>query len=250
MFSYLEKLFPDLIERIRRLPTAVKVAIALLLALSPIAASRAPATLAAITSLLDRQYSLSGSVVVLGALAFFMAVPAAYFIIAVLRPRSNLVAFCREWTHFSSQFFLLYLRIEVYLLRDKSSGFDSREWREIEPMLPEYWRLRGRLRKLLFLVNEGQLIVQRVPAWEDLRKDNPVLTEGDYRTPFSFLLNLGNPIAAVNLDGQTVWAALHIADEYLELLSYKHRVLQKVVARERNSDSSSIQQVESSRAGV
>src|SRR5688572_12781042 len=98
MFSYLEKFFPDLIERIRRLPPAVKIAIAVILALSPIAASRAPETLAAIIYLLERHYTLSGSVVVLGALAFFMVVPAAHFIATILRPRSTLVAFCREWT--------------------------------------------------------------------------------------------------------------------------------------------------------
>ena len=160
--------FFHLIQRIRHLPAAVKIAIAVALALSPIAASRAPETLAAITYLLDRHYTLSGSVVVLGALAFFMVVPAAHFIATVLRPRSTMVAICREWTRFSSHFFLLYLRIEVYLLRDKGPGFDSREWQEIEPMLPEYWRLRGRLRKLLFSVDEGKLTVQRVPAWEDL----------------------------------------------------------------------------------
>jgi hypothetical protein len=33
MFSYLEKFFPDLIERIRRLPATVKVVIAVVLAL-------------------------------------------------------------------------------------------------------------------------------------------------------------------------------------------------------------------------
>ena len=119
-------------------------------------------------------------------------------------------------------------------------------------MLPEYWRLRGRLRKLLFLLDEGRLIIQRVPAWEELRRKNPVLTENEYRTPFSFLLNLGNPIAAVNLDGQTVWAALHIAEEYLEPLSYQNRALQKAVAEVRQSESVSIQQRESnhSPAGV
>jgi hypothetical protein len=242
MFSYLEKFFPDLIERIRRLPATVKVVIAVVLALSPIVASRAPAIFAAISSLLDRQYSLSGSVVFIGALALLMVVPAAHYIAAIHRPRSTLVSFCREWTRFSSHFFLLYVRIEVYLLRDKSSGFDSREWREIEPMLPEYWRLRGRLRKLLFLVDEGSLMIQRVPAWEDLRRKNPVLPENEYRTPFSFLLNVGNPIAAVNLDGQTVWAALHIAAEYLELLSYKHRAVQRAIAEARKPAMANIEQ--------
>jgi hypothetical protein len=45
MFTYLEKFFPDLIERIRRLPPTVKVLLAVLLAVSPIAASFGPAIL-------------------------------------------------------------------------------------------------------------------------------------------------------------------------------------------------------------
>ena len=103
-----------------------------------------------------------------------------------------------------------------------------------------------------FLLDKGRLIIRRVPAWEQLCRKNPVLTENGYRTPFSFLLSLGNPIAAVNLDGQTVWSALHTAKEYLELLSYKNRALHKAVAEVRKSESANIRQGEPnhSRAGV
>jgi hypothetical protein len=229
MFTYIEKFFPDLIERVRRLPSAVKVLVAVLLAASPIVASLGPAILAVIGPLLGQQYGLSGSAIILGAVTLLLVVPVAQIIATMLRPRSTLVNFCRDWTQFSDHFFLLYLRIEVYLLRDKNSAIDSKEWREIEPMLPEYWRLRGRLRKLLFLVDEAQLMIQRVPAWEELRRKSPDLAENDFRTPFSFLLHVGNPMAAVNLDGQTVWAALHIAQEYLEVLSYKHRSVHRVL---------------------
>lgn len=242
MFTYLEKFFPDLIERIRRLPPAVKVLLAALLAVSPIAASFGPAILEIVSPLLAKQYGLSGSAIILGALALLMVVPVGQLIVAILRPRSTLVTFCRDWSRFSSHFFLLYLRIEVYLLRDKTPAIDSKEWREIEPMLPEYWRLRSRLRKLLFLVDETRLIIQRVPAWEELRRKNSDLAETEYRTPFSFLLNVGNPIAAVNLDGQTVWAALHIAQEYLEILSYKHRSVHRVLQQARKPATESIEQ--------
>ncbi len=244
MFGYVEKFFPEVVERIRRLPAAIKVALVLLLAVSPLVASHAAAASATVASLLGQRYSLSGSVILFSAVAFLVTVPVALLLINILRSRSTLVTFCRQWTHFDGHFSLLYLRIEVYLLRDKNSGsgFDSPEWQEIEPMLPEYSRLRGRLRKLLFLLDEGRLIIRRVPAWEQLCRKNPVLTENGYRTPFSFLLSLGNPIAAVNLDGQTVWSALHTAKEYLELLSYKNRALHKAVAEVRKSESANIRQ--------
>ena len=129
MFTYIEKFFPDLIERVRRLPPAVKVLVAVLLAASPIVASLGPAILAVIGSLLGQQYGLSGSAIILGAVTLLMVVPVAQIIAAMLRPRSTLVNFCRDWTRFSDHFFLLYLRIEVYLLRDKNSAIDSKEWR-------------------------------------------------------------------------------------------------------------------------
>jgi hypothetical protein len=81
-----------------------------------------------------------------------------------------------------------------------------------------------------------------VPAWEELRRKNPDVAESEYRTPFSFLLNVGNPIAAVNLDGQTVWAALHIAQEYLDILSYKHRSVHRVLQEARKPATESIEQ--------
>jgi|GEM_PF-3600204 len=242
MFSYIEKFFPDLIERIRRLPPAVKILLVVLLATSPIVGSLGPAMLAVIGPLLTKQYSLSGSVMIIGSVILVMSAPVVQVIARMLRPRSTLVNFCREWIQFSDHFFLLYLRIEVYLLRDKSSAINSKEWRDIEPMLPEYWRLRGRLRKLLLLVDETRLMIQRVPAWEELRRKNPDLAENDFRTPFSFLLNVGNPIAAVNLDGQSVWAALHITQEYLEILSYKHRSVHKALLRARKPATGNVEQ--------
>jgi hypothetical protein len=242
MFTYIEKFFPDLIERIRRLPPALKILLVVLLAASPIVASLVPAALAIIGPLLAKQYSLGGSAIIVGAVILLMVVPVVQIIAAMLRPRSTLVKFCREWTQFSDHFFLLYLKIEVYLLRDKNSAIDSKEWREIEPMMPEHWRLRGRLRKLLFLVDETRLMIQRMPTWEELRRNNPDLAENDFRTPFSFLLHIGNPIAAVNLNGKTVWAALHIAQEYLEILAYKHRSVQKALLQARKPATVNIEQ--------
>jgi len=137
MFGYVEKFFPEVVERIRRLPAAIKVALVLLLAVSPLVASHAAAASATVASLLGQRYSLSGSVILFSAVAFLVTVPVALLLINILRSRSTLVTFCRQWTHFDGHFSLLYLRIEVYLLRDKNSGsgFDSPEWQEIEPML-------------------------------------------------------------------------------------------------------------------
>ena len=84
MLGYIEKFFPELVERIRRLPAAIKVALALVLALGPLVASRIPATFAAVASLLDQRYSVSGLVIILTALAFLMVVPAAHFLVTVL----------------------------------------------------------------------------------------------------------------------------------------------------------------------
>jgi hypothetical protein len=83
MLSYIEKFFPELVERIRRLPASIRVALAVLLALSGLVASRTPAVFAAGAPLLDQRYSVSGSLILLTVMAFLIVVPSS------ARPRNR-----------------------------------------------------------------------------------------------------------------------------------------------------------------
>lgn len=230
MLDYLDKLFPAIFERLRRLPIAIKIALLLILALSPLAAAHIPDGIAVGRAFLGHEFTLSGLSIAIGILVCVLLVLLIYYVVSLLRDRSRLATFSREWTLYSSHYFLLYTHIEVYLLSDSTTECGASEWGQLESLLPEYRRLRSRVRQSFFLLGEERVMIQKVPAWEELRRTTAVLNENDFRTPFSFLLNFGNPLAAVNLYGQAVWAALQIADEYLELLSYKNRAVHKMMA--------------------
>ena len=69
--------------------------------------------------------------------------------------------------------------------------------------------------------------MQHSQNWLQLKAEQQVFKERDYLTPFGFLLDLGAPIASINLNGKAVWEARFIADEYIEYLQYKHPFLKQ-----------------------
>ena len=90
-----------------------------------------------------------------------------------------------------------------------------------------YWAFQKQLSELLRLVGEDALAVSADHDFKDLKAESRYLARRGYGTPFSFLLGLGNPIAAVNLHGDEIWAALNISREFVEQLTYKHRYVKK-----------------------
>ncbi len=108
------------------------------------------------------------------------------------------------------------LRIESYLLNLKNLGdlpsTDILEWH----------KRRRMLRELLFITGEKNLIVQKVMHWEQLKAEDSYLSEWHYDTPFSFIFDLINPIAMVNLNGKAVWEASGISELYIDGLSWKY----------------------------
>ncbi len=78
------------------------------------------------------------------------------------------------------------------------------------------------LRELLFITGQTNLIVQKFISWKKLKTEASYLSEWNYETPFSFILDFINPVAMVNLHGSTVWQASGISKEYIEGLSWKY----------------------------
>ena len=71
--------------------------------------------------------------------------------------------------------------------------------------------------------------MQENQHWRELKSKHTIFKERDYLTPFSFLLDIGPPIANVNHHGEAIHTALFISDDYLEYLQYKYRFLARVV---------------------
>ncbi len=128
----------------------------------------------------------------------------------------RIINFIKEWLVFISFFELFYIKIEAYLLDHKKKLDDLPR----DDIL-EWHKRRGMLRELLFITGETNLVVQNFMSWEQLKAEDPYLSEWDYETPFSFILDFINPIAMVNLHGSAVWKASFISEEYIEGLSWK-----------------------------
>jgi hypothetical protein len=88
--------------------------------------------------------------------------------------------------------------------------------------IKEWHQRREVLRELLYLASEENLIMKDVPDWQRLKRQEQYIEEGDYKTPFSFILDFGNPVAMINLHGGAVWSAWHISQEFIENLSWQY----------------------------
>ena len=101
---------------------------------------------------------------------------------------------------------------------------------ELLPFVREYWQRRSRLREHIFKVGESRLASLRSARWEALKAKSTRFREGEYLTPFSFLVDLGNPIAEWNHHHDEIWEALHLADEFVEYLRFRYPALKRINA--------------------
>ena len=103
---------------------------------------------------------------------------------------------------------------------------------EFEDLAPDIEEWAGRIRKLrelLFRVGEENLIVQPIPSWIDLATSDDYIKRLGYRTPFSYLLDMRNPIGFVNHHLNASWGSIWISYEYLEFLSYRYEDVKRVM---------------------
>ncbi len=142
---------------------------------------------------------------------------------------NSLTDFTKEWLVFEDFFLMFFNDIDI-ALREGS-------WRSEKNLSKiDLWhRYRRILRELLYLCGEDNLILQKVPDWELLKRQEQYIEEGNYKTPFSFILNFVNPISMIHLQGNAVWAAWHITDEYIEILSWHYPKIKEILTRHRSS---------------
>jgi len=129
----------------------------------------------------------------------------------------RIVNFVKEWLDFLAFFDLFYTNIYSYLLRSDKKLNDLPR-----TDILEWHKRRGILRELLFITGEKNLVVKKFISWVQLKSEDSYLSEWNYETPFSFILDFINPIAMVNLHGLAVWNASGISKEYIEGLSWKY----------------------------
>ena len=133
-----------------------------------------------------------------------------------------ITVFIERWAEFLEFYVELHCFLEYKLLRESDTLLEK----DTMDKAREWHKWRRELRELLFRADESKLCIKQVPDWERLKESNTYCQR--YLSPFSFVLDFGNPIAMVNIHGKEVWAAVHISHEFVDLLSYKHSEVKAV----------------------
>ena len=240
MFEQIEKVFPGFLTRIRQFPAAARALLVLMILAGPAGLAWFYSRVSG-NAWLRRELRIPPNIVLIAAILLVFICIALGWLGHQTNTRRKLQKFLADWLKFRDRFFLLCVRIDVYLIKSgkvsQSIEEDLKQLEEILPAISEYWDLRGQLREDIFRVGEEHLCVNRNVRWEALKKKNPFLSE--YASPFSFLLDRGQPIAEWNLHHDQIWEALFITDEFVEYLRFRHRALKRITSR-RNPSLSSI----------
>jgi hypothetical protein len=137
--------------------------------------------------------------------------------------------FCEAWLEYLPFMFLLVTKIQSHELSKDGQIFEFLD--ENKEDLKKFHEWRARLRELLFKVGESELNIEENQHWEKLKKESKVFEVQSYLTPFSFILDQTQPwlIAVVHQD--EAWAALHISDEFIERVAFKHPKVERLWKR-------------------
>jgi hypothetical protein len=134
--------------------------------------------------------------------------------------------FAKEWLAFYGFFFLFHTKISSDLDPTMPYRLDMDD----EAKLLKEWHERTqRLRELLFVVGEKNLVVAMIHDWEELKERDEYIRKRGYETPFSYMLDFRAPVYAINNHGHSLWIANQISLEYLEYLSYTSDRVKQIV---------------------
>jgi hypothetical protein len=223
MLEQIEKLFPGFLTRVQKFPATARAVFMLLVLAGPAGIAWAYSHVA--DNVWVRPELRTPSLAL--ALALLGAIPIA-LLWHQLRVR-QMRKFLSDWIEYRSKIQLLCVRIDAYLIRERSGSADMNhgvnKLEELLPAIREYWALRGRLREHVFKIGEERLYAIRNAKWEGIKAKTPLLQERQYLSPFSYLLDLANPIAEWNLHHDEIWEALYITDECVEYLRFQHPAL-------------------------
>jgi len=216
--------------RLRRLPSLARVVLLLVVLSGLSGAIWVYEHRAILGGWLQREMRIPLYLLLFAALSCGLVAIAAYWLVKHTRGRRQLKCFFAEWLAFKTEFELLCLRIDGYFMKTRNETGSTGDLDKLLPFVREYWQRRSRLREHIFKVGESHLASLRSARWEALKTKSTRFREGEYLTPFSFLVDLGNPIAEWNHHHDEIWEALHLADEFVEYLLFRYPALKKINA--------------------
>lgn len=244
MLNYIEKLFPEILERLRQWSFVKRGAILsgfiiLILAIKYFYGQRSQ-----FIALVSKEFTLPLYALCAIFLGIIIITSLIYLLHHISKRRRLLKLFVTEWLEFQ---FLCSIFFDQIALSLGENSPEQKEYLEgeLSKQFQPYHESHFRLRRLLHLIGEDSLVVKNVPFWEEIKQikiehkdkngykkimgyDPPIFRQDQYKSPFSFLLDLGGITGEVNHRSNVLHAALAVSMEYIEFLVYEHPYLGRV----------------------
>jgi len=226
MLEYLKTFFPKEIERIKNSSHIAKIIYVVILILLPILLVYIWRNKNVIDKLLSADIKTTGYQILFAFLLLSLISFLSYLLLKHSK-KKLLKLFIKEWWEFKKNFELLYMFIDVWLIRDRTEEKDEDLWNKIIFHLEIFWPARDHLRKLLFEIGENKLMVYENKHWIQLKNEDELFKERNYEGPFSLLLDLSAPIGEINHHRKPINWSIKISEEFIEHLCYKYPYLAK-----------------------
>ncbi len=241
MLKYIEKLFPEILEKLRKWSLFKRITIFVGLAILTLSARYLFGYKSQVMPFLSKEVTLPIYAYLGLFLSIILVLSLSRVIIRIGRRRRLLKQFVTEWMEFFYFCNRFFDDIALYLMEKnpkKQKFYDDK----ISKQFQIYHESRYSLRKLIHSIGEDYLIIKGNPSWEAIKKirtehkdkdgyqkitgrEPPLFRQDQYKSPFSFLLDLGGPIMEVNHRSGVISDALNISIEYIEYLIYEHSFL-------------------------
>jgi len=134
--------------------------------------------------------------------------------------------FCESWLEYLPFMFILVTKIQGHEMRQDGQIFEFKDANKED--LKKFHEWRSKLRELLFKVGEEELYIADNQHWEKLKKESKIFEAQPYLTPFSFILDQTQPWLIALVHQNEAWAALHISDEFIERIAFKHPKVERL----------------------
>lgn len=224
MISSAKTFFPEIFEAIKGWPLWVRVLLFLFVIAAPIIGSVFN------FSEIHWFFTTPISVTPLSVAITIAVVASLLWLLSAVSHKSMhqrlIYQFCESWLEYLPFMFLLVTKIQGHEMRQDGQIFEFLD--ENKEDLKKFHEWRATLRELLFKVGEEELYIADNQHWEKLKKESKIFEAQSYLTPFSFILDQTQPWLVAVVHQNEAWAALHISDEFIERVAFKHPKVERL----------------------
>ena len=227
MLSSAKTFFPDTFESLKKWPVWLRAVLFMfVVSTSLILAKYSSSELLAFinTPLIVTPLYIAIIVILLASFVWFVS-----SVSKRTKHRRLIYQFCDAWLEYLPFMFRLVTKIQSHEMKNDGQIFEFLDGNK--EALKSFHEWRAKLRELLFKVDESELLIADNQHWEKLKKESKVFKVQSYSTPFSFILDQTQPWLVAVTHQKEAWAALHISDEFIERLAFKHPKVERLWKR-------------------